>query len=415
MRTITLRLITAALLLLPQVSQHSAAQRRPLVYRSENTAPAAKPIPLLEMMQLPVRPMLPDPFAWYDGSGRSTDFKDWERHRSEIIQLLEHYEIGQKPRVGKQDVKAFLRNDTLFVDVAVGPEILRLTAAIHYPKGQRKPRKSRGWPAVIGIMAPYGQLPQHLFEERGVAGIAFNFSQVMKHTQVRGTEPINRLYPELTYMGAYSAWSWGVSRIIDGLEQVAREARIDLTHLGVTGCSFAGKMALFAGALDERIALTIAQEPGGGGVNAWRVSETQGNVERVGNTSYAWFIERMRQFAGPNVSRLPLDHHQLTALICPRALLVLGNPDYQWLCDQSGYVSWHAARHVWQTFGIADRIGLSIQGGHGHCQLPESQYDHVAAYIDRFLLDKKADTNIIHAPMFQQVDYRMWAPWLDEH
>ena len=78
MRTITLRLITAALLLLPQVSQHSAAQRRPLVYRSENTAPAAKPIPLLEMMQLPVRPMLPDPFAWYDGSGRSTDFKDWE-------------------------------------------------------------------------------------------------------------------------------------------------------------------------------------------------------------------------------------------------------------------------------------------------------------------------------------------------
>jgi hypothetical protein len=31
------------------------------------------------------------------------------------------------------------------------------------------------------------------------------------------------------------------------------------------GCSYADKMALFAGAFDERIALTIAQESGGGG------------------------------------------------------------------------------------------------------------------------------------------------------
>ena len=52
--------------------------------------------------------------------------------------------------------------------------------------------------------------------------------------------------------------------------------------MAISGCSFAGKMALFAGAFDERIALTIAQEPGGGGVNAWRVSETLENVETLG-------------------------------------------------------------------------------------------------------------------------------------
>ena len=78
---------------------------------------------------------------------------------------------------------------------------------------------------------------------------------------------------------------------------------------------FAGKMALFAGAFDERIALTIAQEPGGGGVNAWRVSETLENVETLGRTNYAWFLESMRQFAGKNVNRLPIDHHELAALI----------------------------------------------------------------------------------------------------
>ena len=77
-------------------------------------------------------------------------------------------------------------------------------------------------------------------------------------------------------MGAYCAWSWGVSRIIDGLEIAGKKSKIDTKRLAISGCSFAGKMALFAGAFDERIALTIAQEPGGGGAAAWRVSETLG-------------------------------------------------------------------------------------------------------------------------------------------
>ena len=105
------------------------------------------------------------------------------------------------------------------------------------------------------------------------------------------------MYPDLTYMEAYSVWSWGVSRLIDGLELVADDLPVDLSHLAITGCSFAGKMALFAGAFDERIALTIAQESGGGGAAAWRVSETLGNVEVLGSTSNAWFIEDLFMYS----------------------------------------------------------------------------------------------------------------------
>ena len=86
----------------------------------------------------------------------------------------------------------------------------------------------------------------------------------------------------MAYIGSYAAWPWGVSRLIDGLELVADELPIDLEHLAITGCSFAGKMALFSGAFDERIALTIAQESGGGGAAAWRVSETLGEVGNAG-------------------------------------------------------------------------------------------------------------------------------------
>lgn len=352
---------------------------------------------------------LPDPFAWADGSGRSTDFKDWKRHRFEIAHQLQHYELGMKPVTPRDSIEAILNNDTLRVIVHENGEVLLLTAPIKYSEGNGP------FPAIIGIGRSTGALPEQLFDKRKIAQITFDFTQVMSHTQKRGNEPINRLYPEQTEMGSYCAWSWGISRLIDGLEKVEKKSRIDLSHLAISGCSFAGKMALFAGAFDERIALTIAQEPGGGGVNAWRVSETLENVETLGRTNYAWFLESMRQFAGKNVNRLPIDHHELAALIAPRALLVLGNTDYEWLAEESNYVSCQAARMVWKAFGIEDRMGFSIQGGHMHCMLPKSQYPEVEAFIDKFLLGKTdVDTFVTKADMFEDMDYLKWMPWANE-
>lgn len=400
--------ITLVALLLSQMTTFGQIAI-PLVYDKECANDNFRVSEMPAIDKLPEITTLPDPFAWADGSGRSTDFKDWERHRFEIARQLQHYELGMKPVVSKDSIEATLINDTLRVVVHENGETLLLTAPIKYPEGNGP------FPAIIGIGRPTGSLPVQLFDKRRIAQITFNFTQVMSHTQKRGNEPINRLYPDQTDMGAYCAWPWGISRLIDGLEKVGKKSRIDLSHLAVSGCSFAGKMALFAGAFDERIALTIAQEPGGGGVDAWRVSETLGNVETLGRTSYAWFLESMRQFAGKNVNRLPIDHHELAALIAPRALLVLGNTDYEWLAEESNYVSCQAARMVWKAFGIEDRMGFSIQGGHMHCMLPESQYPEVEAFIDKFLLGKTdVDTFVSKADMFEDVDYLKWMPWANE-
>lgn len=381
----------------------------PLVYDKEYTNDNFQLPGILPIDKLPEIATLPDPFAWADGSGRSTDFKDWKRHRFEIAHQLQHYELGMKPVTPRDSIEAILNNDTLRVIVHENGEVLLLTAPIKYPEGNGP------FPAIIGIGRSTGALPEQLFDKRKIAQITFDFTQVMSHTQKRGNEPINRLYPEQTEMGSYCAWSWGISRLIDGLEKVEKKSRIDLSHLAISGCSFAGKMALFAGAFDERIALTIAQEPGGGGVNAWRVSETLENVETLGRTNYAWFLESMRQFAGKNVNRLPIDHHELAALIAPRALLVLGNTDYEWLAEESNYVSCQAARMVWKAFGIEDRMGFSIQGGHMHCMLPKSLYPEVEAFIDKFLLGKTyVDTFVTKADMFEDMDYLKWMPWANE-
>ena len=383
----------------------------PLVYNVENTG-AAYPKPVLNdnLNELPFVQQLPDPFAWADGSGRSTDFADWEKRRNEIKAMIEHYEIGTKPERPENITATYNEgNQTLTVNVNVNGETLTLTSKIVLPEGDGK------FPAIIGLGGGTGSLPSGVFTERNIAQIPFNYGQVMAHQQNRGSEPINKLYPELTYMGAYSAWSWGVSRLIDGIE-IALADKIDVSRLAVTGCSFAGKMALFAGAFDERIALTIAQESGGGGYPAWRVSETIGAVENLGSTDYHWFIEDMRKFSGNNVPRLPHDHHELMAMVAPRALLVTGNSDMEWLADPSGYVSSRAVQQVYETFGIADRFGVSITNGHGHCSVPADLQTRVEAFVDKFLLgDETAETNIFaYPPAYEDINYQFWiSDWAD--
>lgn len=397
------KIIPLILLLASFLSVDSYCQQIPLVYDVENTG-ANCPKPILPAFDaLPTIHPLTDPFAWSNGKGRSTNFADWRCRRAEIATEIQHYEIGEKP-TRPDSITATFVDTLLTVHITKNGNTLTLTARVTLPQGEGP------FPAVIGIGRGTGSLPATIFTDRKIATIAFNFTQVMAHTQTRGKEPINKLYPELTYIGAYSAWSWGVSRLIDGLELVADDLKIDRKHLAITGCSFAGKMALFAGAFDERIALTIAQEPGGGGAAAWRVSQTLGQVETLGRTSHAWFIEDMFQFAG-SVSTLPYDHHELVAMVAPRALLILGNPDYEWLADESGYVSSRAAHEVWKTFGVPERFGFSIVAEHPHCALPASQFPEVEAFIDKFLLGNTTANTTVQKHPFENVNYKRWFEW----
>ena len=361
----------------------------PLRYQVENTGAAfAKPA-MPEASQLPVIKDLPDPLKGVNG------FSDWARRRSEIAALIQHYGIGEKPAVKKENIKARMSGDTLIVDVTVNGQTLTLTSEIRYPKTGKAP-----YPLMIG--SSMIALPRQLFEDRPIATMNFHEKQVNDYGQwgkhhERGEHNFDRLYPDLKDNGAYSEWAWGFSRLIDGLELLGPEiTQIDTKHIGVTGCSYAGKMALYCGAFDERVALTIAQEPGGGGAAAWRYSHLQDSVENLDKTDYHWFLEsQLTNFHGDSVYQLPYDQHELCALVCPRALLLLGNPDYKWLADDAMLVSAKAAKKVWERFGIADRMGWSIVGGHGHCQLPECQWPEVLAFIDKFLLGKDTKTSDI--------------------
>ncbi|MDZ7723880.1 MAG: hypothetical protein U5R06_14000 [candidate division KSB1 bacterium] len=261
-----------------------SAQKISLVYDVENTGSVCEPPPLPAFEDLPVVEPLPDPFVWSDGSGRDTTFASWSCRRAEI----EHYEIGLKPDRPDSITARFTGDTLVSVNVIRNGDTLTLALRITLPAGDGP------FPAVIGMalvpgFGSTGSLPVDIFTSRNIASIEFVHDQVTTYANPftgaspSNSDPFYRLYPDqnLDNSGQYSAWAWGVSRLIDGLELVQDSLAIDLERLAVTGCSYAGKMALFAGALDERIALTIAQESGGGGAPAWRVSETLGNVEKL--------------------------------------------------------------------------------------------------------------------------------------
>lgn len=101
----------------------------------------------------------------------------------------------------------------------------------------------------------------------GVAAITFDNSQIAQQNDQssRGQGLFYTLYGANHSAGALMAWAWATSLIIDRLEATPA-ARINTSRIGVTGCSRNGKGALVAGAFDSRIALTVPQESGTGGV-----------------------------------------------------------------------------------------------------------------------------------------------------
>ena len=185
-------------------------------------------------------------------------------------------------------IKTAIDGQKFSVEVTVNDKTLTLSTVIFYPKTGKAP-----YPLMIGTSN--NSLPSSIFTERGIALMTFHEAQVNNYSQFGkpsggGNYEFDKLYPSLVSNGAYADWAWGLSRLNDGLQQLgSKRTKIDLQHIGVMGCSYAGKMALFCGALDERIALTIAQESGGGGAAAWRVSRSLEKVEGLDQTDGNWF------------------------------------------------------------------------------------------------------------------------------
>jgi hypothetical protein len=404
------RVLFAICLIVLNVRLASTAGEMPLVYGKENTGADVQKPALPPFSELPSIPYLPDPFKKADGK-RITTRDGWRSRRAEIKAMLEYYDVGEKPSKPRT-FKATLNGNTINITVGEGNNTFNMTATINRPSGA----PDTPIPAIIGINTATGSLPADLFSKRGIATITYKTSELTPPgfggTRTAGN--FYKLYPQTT-AGHMIRWAWGVSRIIDALEALP-EAKIDLSKIAVSGCSFQGKIALYAGAFDERIALTIPQESGGGGTISWRYSDMLEDRDKteVENLHHAqgapWYAESLRQF-NDAPDKLPFDHHELIAMIAPRAVLMVESSQIARMGAEAARVDALAAREVWKALGVPDRMGVTEENV-AHCSWHPNFTPDLEAYLDKFLLGKKdgKSTDILRSK-FTNVDREKWIPW----
>lgn len=148
--------------------------------------------------------------------------------------------------------------------------------------------------------------------------------------------------------GDLSAWAWGLSRAIDYFET---DRDVDARQLGVEGNSRWGKTALWAAALDQRWAIVYASCSGEGGAKLHRrnFGETVDNMA----ASY-WMAGNFRKYGGGHWNDLPVDAHELIALVAPRPVFVNGGTQDQQADPHGEFMAEVAAGPAYRLLGKND-------------------------------------------------------------
>src|SRR5712691_6582049 len=162
--------------------------------------------------------------------------------------------------------------------------------------------------------------------------------------------------------GSLRAWAWGASR---GLDYLLTDSAVDTKHIGIEGVSRFGKAALVAAAFEPRFAMVLVGSSGEGGAKLHRRNFGEAVENLTATNEYHWMAGNFLKygtaestFGSRNAGDLPVDAHELIALVAPRWVFVsYGIPekgDANWLDHQGSYMAAVAAGPVFRLLGVRD-------------------------------------------------------------
>lgn len=346
---------------------------------------------------------LPDPLVFEDGTPVKTP-ADWEKRRAELLELFRTHVYGRTP-IGRPEAMKIARLNK--VDDFLGGKAKLEEYRLLFdgtPDGPHldllliKPRETpeKGHPTVLalnfsgnhsihpseaialnqswmrmsssdekeGIVIDHratekargiksSRWPVEKIIDAGVALATFYYGDVDPDFHDEFENGIHSLsgVPAEDEWGSIGAWAWGASRAMDFLET---DPEIEHERVAVMGHSRLGKTALWAGAQDERFALVISNNSGCGGAALSRRRFGE-RVSRINDSFPHWFCRNFRKY-NENEADLPVDQHELIALIAPRRVCIASAVEDRWADPKGEFLS---ARHASPVFALLGLEGIS--------------------------------------------------------
>ncbi|MEO3749430.1 cellulose-binding protein [Streptomyces sp. B6B3] len=377
-------------------------------------AGAAEVVPLAEHngadcnVQNPGSPssnsMLPDPFLSNDGS-RITAASEWECRRAEIHEQAEQYAYGSKP-APPDSVTGTVSSNSITVNVSDNGRSSSFSASVSLPSG------TGPFPAVI-VYGGFGA-DTATIRNSGAAVISYDPFSVGREGTPRNNKQgaFYSIYGNTSSTGLLMAWAWGVSRIIDVIEQSGGNI-LSADATGVTGCSRYGKGAFVAGAFDQRIALTMPIESGTGGAPIWRGVNSESGAQSLGSAygEQPWMGDAFGSYTG-NPNGLPVDTHEIIGMVAPRGLLIMENPHIDWLAARSGSVAALGGAEVYKALGAEENITYwsAISDGN-HCAVRNEWRAPLQNYIQAFLTGNGTPNGQMQIASNKAGNLSQWRNW----